>query len=207
MIACARYRIYDVRAHSRDHSKTHVLFIINLLHHVVGSTFVGFQGDPWISAHIDELRTTSVTNVVPHEAVRASISQVFAGSLAASRVLEGDTDEVGMDAVFQKKGMADQTDQMFSLTGSAINDGDFQDALEVQHGVPSLCIRPDVSPQYARLYHCIQAATSLYQQYVSKRRATQRVEILLSLIPRIPCYPPGKLICMSCGFCLIISAL
>ena len=65
LIACARYRIYDMRAKALlqfssglSHT-THVLFIIHLPVQAVQSSFVGFQGDPWVSCHIDELRRSS----------------------------------------------------------------------------------------------------------------------------------------------------
>ena len=63
LIACARYRIYDKRAEASQWNKifkteghTHVLFTIHLPRQVLSSSLVGFQGDPWISAHIDVLR-------------------------------------------------------------------------------------------------------------------------------------------------------
>ena len=43
---------------------------------MVGSVFVGFQGDPWISTHIDNLGTTDNT-IMLHEAMGMSISQLF----------------------------------------------------------------------------------------------------------------------------------
>lgn len=80
LIACARYRIYDLRAKADDKQTTHVLFIIHLPHqHVANSSFVGFQGDPWISSHIDDLRPTSGTGVSAYEAIGLTISELFLG--------------------------------------------------------------------------------------------------------------------------------
>ena len=80
LIACARYRIYDKKAEATLQNEgegcTHILFIIHLPRHVVGSVFVGFQGDPWISTHIDNLGTTDDT-IMLHEAMGMSISQLF----------------------------------------------------------------------------------------------------------------------------------
>ena len=80
LIACARYRIYDKKAEATLQNEgegcTHILFIIHLPRHVVGSVFVGFQGDPWISTHIDNLGTTDNT-IMLHEAMGMSISQLF----------------------------------------------------------------------------------------------------------------------------------
>lgn len=83
LIACARYRIYDLRAKAEGRNTTHVLFIIHLPHHVANSSFVGFQGDPWISSHIDDLRPTSDTGVSAYEAIGLSISELFLGQSKA----------------------------------------------------------------------------------------------------------------------------
>ena len=87
LIACARYRIYDERIKAINKNKvqnrvgvTHVLFIINLPHQVSSSSsFVGFQGDPWISCHIDDLRPTSGNTIEPQQAISANISELFIG--------------------------------------------------------------------------------------------------------------------------------
>jgi hypothetical protein len=43
-------------------------------------TTVGYLGDPWISAHVDDLRsTTDETSVTPHTALGFSISELFMG--------------------------------------------------------------------------------------------------------------------------------
>ena len=104
LIACAKYRIYDKRAESRNKRKvwTHVLFIIHLPRQVVGSTFVGFQGDPWISTHIDDLRPARDSTITLHEAMNVSISQLFYGTMSADeggRVAEIST---FADKIFQQ---------------------------------------------------------------------------------------------------------
>ena len=68
LIACARYRIYDLKARIHEGLTTHVLFVINLPQQVASSSFVGFQGDPWISSHIDDLRPPSDNTVAPDKA-------------------------------------------------------------------------------------------------------------------------------------------
>ena len=89
LIACARYRIYDKRAEALHRNKrkgsTHVLFIIHLPRQVVGSPFVGFQGDPWISSHIDDLRPARDSTITLHEAMNVSISQLFFGKMSADK--------------------------------------------------------------------------------------------------------------------------
>lgn len=99
LIACARYRIYDLRAKADDKQTTHVLFIIHLPHHVANSSFVGFQGDPWISSHIDDLRPTSDNAVSANEAIGLTISELFLGRpkapiLPARMPLSSDEDMV-----------------------------------------------------------------------------------------------------------------
>lgn len=79
LIACARYRLYDLRAKTDDEQITHVVFIIHLPHQVASSSFVGFQGDPWISSHIDDLRPTSNSAVSASEAIGLTISELFLG--------------------------------------------------------------------------------------------------------------------------------
>ena len=78
LIACARHRIYDLRAKAETKQITHVLFIVHLPQQV-SSSFVGFQGDPWISSHIDDLRQPSDTVVSTKEAIGMTISELFLG--------------------------------------------------------------------------------------------------------------------------------
>lgn len=78
LIACARYRIYDLRAKADAEQRTHVLFIIHLTHQAVGS-FIGFQGDPWVSYHIDDLSTNTENTVSASEAIGLSLVELFRG--------------------------------------------------------------------------------------------------------------------------------
>ena len=85
LIACARYRISDMRVKAlHNKSKchiTHVVFIVHLPVHISQSTFVGFQGDPWISCHIDQLRPSGENDITLEVAQRMSVSQIFYGGL------------------------------------------------------------------------------------------------------------------------------
>ena len=85
LIACARYRIYDMRVKAlHNKSKchiTHVVFIVHLPVHISQSTFVGFQGDPWISCHIDQLRPSGENDITLEVAQGMSVSQIFYGGL------------------------------------------------------------------------------------------------------------------------------
>ena len=96
LIACARHRIYDIRAQSGDNNRTHILFIIHLPHQVVSSSFVGFQGDPWISAHIDDLRPTSDITVPPFNAIGLNISELFIGKIhpKLSKLVSNESEDI-----------------------------------------------------------------------------------------------------------------
>ena len=105
LIACAKYRIYDKRAESGNKREvwTHILFIIHLPRQVVGSAFVGFQGDPWISTHIDDLRPARDSTIALHEAMNVSISQLFYGTMSADKGERvGEEISTFVDEVFQQ---------------------------------------------------------------------------------------------------------
>ena len=81
LIACARYRLHDIIAtiscSQTDNMDTHVLFIIHLPSQEFGSSYVGFQGDPWVSANIDCLTGTNENLIPVHKAIEAPISELF----------------------------------------------------------------------------------------------------------------------------------
>ena len=84
LIACARYRIDDEREKVRHNAQgnTHVLFIVHLPRQggsidKKGSSFVGFQGGSWISAHIDDIRSSSGAALTLDDALSAPISDLF----------------------------------------------------------------------------------------------------------------------------------
>ena len=80
LIACARYRLYDLMARGDEEQSTHVLFIIHLPRQI-SSSLVGFQGDPWISAHIDDLMPSAGDGTIELDEVvgGVSISAIFIG--------------------------------------------------------------------------------------------------------------------------------
>lgn len=102
LIACARNRIYDLKAKADDQQITHVLFVIHLPHHMISSSFVGFQGDPWVSSHVDDLRPGADNEIKPHDVIGSTISELFLGTPDSSflfhREIEEDVSAVeGMD--------------------------------------------------------------------------------------------------------------
>ena len=87
LIACARYRIDDEREKANYQWKegqdfVHVVFIIHLPRQAGqtdkhSSSFVGFQGGSWISAHIDDIRAPPKTALTLNDALSAPISDLF----------------------------------------------------------------------------------------------------------------------------------
>jgi len=94
LIACARNRTYDMRAKAIRECKTdevvstHVLFIIYIPVPTFHSSLVGFQGDPWISAHIDEIRPTSDVYLTLDAARNLSLNKFFYGPLEDDSLLK-----------------------------------------------------------------------------------------------------------------------
>ncbi len=79
LIACARHRIYDLRAKADESQTTHVLFIIHIPRQIPCS-LIGYQGEPWISAHVDDLKPSEEGMFELHEAIRGvQMSELFIG--------------------------------------------------------------------------------------------------------------------------------
>ena len=127
LIACARYRIYDELVKPLEKKKTrqcitHTLFVIYLPPQVTDSTFVGFQGDPWISSHIDELIPTSIA---PQDAVMTSISEVFIGDYLRS--LLGEVIEEDENRSFEEGSSTSSEDQVRDKTQGEKSDIELED--------------------------------------------------------------------------------
>ena len=108
LIACARNRVYDMRAKAAREFKshknvdpnaghtvaedvvlgTHVLFILYLSVQTLHSSLVGFQGDTWISAHIDDIRPSSDSIFPLNIAQGTSIGKLFYGPLEDDELSE-----------------------------------------------------------------------------------------------------------------------
>lgn len=143
LIACARHRIYDLRAKAGTKQITHVLFIVHVPQQVSSSSFVSFQGDPWISSHIDDLRQPSDTVVSTKEAIGMTISELFLGQLnpqgsevsigrqASSSSSAGDTchtnDESDDDEFFDALEDICSEDEVKATQESAV-DGEFENS-------------------------------------------------------------------------------
>ena len=80
LIACARYRIEDEKQKMTIKQKpTHVLFIINLPRQAEKelSSFARFHDGVWVSAHIDNIRISSESDLTLEDAQSTPISQLF----------------------------------------------------------------------------------------------------------------------------------
>lgn len=78
LIACARYRTRDERNKLESYmGVTHVVFVVQLPRMNGGTKFPSFQGGPWITTHIDDLRGNDNTSDTIKEAMRLPISSFF----------------------------------------------------------------------------------------------------------------------------------
>ena len=255
LIACARYRIYDMRAkallnRSRYTNIPHVVFIVHLPVQAASSTFVGFQGDPWISCHIDELKPSGKNGITLETAQGVTVSQLFYGGPKLVK-LERQTSELSNNMAFERlpdmyqrfeegmeeyegeggefghhrgegtekevevqdiegevhsraiekyspEGVEEPEDSRrngrISQKGSAHFPSTYHEMLSEK--VASLTTpSSDVYTQCVRLNNCIQAAASRVQDSrVNKRKAAERVQILIQIIPQKPTFPLGKFV-------------
>lgn len=157
---------------------THVLFVIHLPKQEVASSFVGFQGDPWVCTHIDSLLPSEDAPLL-QEMLGHSISELFYKPVdAPSQTLH----EVG--------------DDITSPTDDEV-EHELTEPLVLTEEHPHQISRRQAQNYCVRLNHCIHAAVSRIENTewhgISKNRAKLRVDILLRLIPREPSGVLGKL--------------
>ena len=248
LIACARYRIYDEGVKSVKQNSilecegnTHVLFVIHIPQQSVHSSFVGFQGDPWVSAHIDDLRHKNSDTVTLSEAMNMPISHLFirpdskhevsrereqtfmeivttkAESSAEDEDEEMQADEsmddANKNALFETEPSIhpQETIQLpepeilehISEPAEPRMEGSIAEQPQLQTSDQQLA-QPHFQPKpkalkksgyYFRLHGCIQAAASRLQDSAkNKERATDRVKLLMDLIPSSPALNLGRLI-------------
>ena len=175
LIACARYRIYDQRANSihKPEGNTHVLFVIHLPQQAIDTSFVGFQGDRWISTHIDDLRPPTKTTLQLHETLERSISEVFCSP-------------------------QDHETSMLEDVLCLESPGYDVQPHEASETLPEVTLPLEQAPRaiktsgyYHRLHECIQAAVVKDSDW-KMGRTIERVAILVDLIPREPSNTLGK---------------
>ena len=178
LIACTRQLIYDERIKAleeNENSKSYILLIVSLPHQFLKSSFTSFQGDPWISAHIDDLnpRTNAVIN--SQEDITATISELFIGEFIS------DVDIFEESECGDRDSISVLSRCTVNSTPSSIAGTDF-----VMHNI-DLSGVPRKYPvaQCSRLHSLIQAAASKLEDSTTRRTVT-RVSLLTKLIPRKP---------------------
>ena len=159
LIACARYRVYDecakaVRSKFFQQGMTHIVFIIQLPPHTTGSSFVGFQGEPWMSVHIDELHSTESEQFTLSDAMNYKISELFVGASHIQRTVSVD----------------DSSENRESLTSEEMECNPPLPHIVPQHQRLYFCIQA--------------AAAKLRDMSNNSDRAVQRIAILHDLIPK-----------------------
>ena len=173
LIACARYRIYDLKAKAAKNLTTHVLFVIHLPRSYNNSSFVGFQGDPWVSFHIDDLRSTNDVSVSVKEAMSMTISAVFIGAKPSS----------------WHNDLGNSSEDELDTRGSS-GDVSSEEPSE-NHRISS---QECETASYGRLHGCIQAAASKLKD--TSKRCTERLSLLVHLVPKMSSGKKGE-----CKFC------
>ena len=197
LIACAGYHVDEERERSSYRwihgcRRTHILFIINLprgggegdkrgASNVHLGSFVGFQGGKWLSAHIDDLRTSSEAVLSIDDSVHTSISDLFYCDRTAP-TSNSTTIQFGKDG-----------EEMKEMSEKADTIQEKQKEEDINVDCRSVVTdKPKASYQCSRLYNCIQAAVVHADN--SKKIAERRIKTLLNLIPQEPNFP---LVCME----------
>ena len=149
--------MYDERAKtasSLDKGLTHVVFIIQLPPHMTGSSFVGFQGKPWVSVHIDELHSSESDQLTLRDAMNYKISELFVGAPHRRHTEAED--------VFSEDHTSLQSEEMECSSSPP--------PITPQHHRLYSCIQA--------------AAARLHDMSSNKERAMRRIAILHNLIPK-----------------------
>ena len=194
LIAFARYRVCNeaIKAKSKNeiqgrNNVTHILFVIRLPQHEVKSKFVGFQGDPWISVHIDDLRPTFEATVLPEQALTMKISELFIGEL--DKPVGHNIEDMTPELLHAFKELphnvllpAEEDMQLVENTAASFSNDDD----------PQLASDKHFPSQHRRLLGCVQAAVSMLKDSDGKR-SKYRIEKLMALIPKTPPDQLGKL--------------
>jgi len=214
LIACARHRMYDLMARGDEDQITHVLFIIHLPRQL-SCSLVGFQGDPWISCHIDDLMPSEADSAIELDQVLGEtlISDLFMGSLPLNEQNEACKDTNILNSQENINGNMDigdieqittdsPSDVQLNEQGDTLLEDDMEmgeqceesetwdespDSLGSKGEIPSNSLVPQVNPNrkpfYKNLYKCIQPAASKLKD-ITMKRSTERVNILVGLIPK-----------------------
>ena len=191
LVACARHRIYDEQLKAQEKNEdcvTYILFIISLPHQFLKSSFTSFQGDPWISAHIDDLNPSTGAVLHSQQAISSTISELFIGGyLSDANFVNDIRDEYTIfesteGCQLSKKPISTSQSSILTVENVYINSDsvayDLTDIPKKRHECWP-------AAQCCRIRNCIQAAASKVEDSTERRTIT-RVSLLTKLIPRKP---------------------
>lgn len=171
---------------------SHVLFIIHLSRQEACSSLIGFQGDPWISYHIDDLKPSLDKVVSTSDALKFTVSELFMGKTwgQSDFCSPGIMNETTRHEMIEEPENED-TESIDDLEGStsAVDDFSAPERCEVKtlkaipHEMAASLFKESCCPLYHRLHGCIQSTVSKLNDS-SRKRHTKIVKILLDLIPK-----------------------
>uniref|UniRef100_A0A8C4HAD0 RING-type E3 ubiquitin transferase n=1 Tax=Dicentrarchus labrax TaxID=13489 RepID=A0A8C4HAD0_DICLA len=173
LIASAKYSsINEINKITQESmgSKVFVYFITRLPRMEGGTSYVGFHGGPWRSAHIDDLRRSKdiVSDIKTLQ--NMTISQMFETKMSQPEAMEVD------DMYTENEQEEAQLEENVSQHISNICYYGKTCVLLLQGG-------DNVVDTTALVRSCVQSAVGMLRDQVeSGRRSTQRVEILLTLL-------------------------
>ncbi|XP_019853235.1 PREDICTED: E3 ubiquitin-protein ligase RNF213-like [Amphimedon queenslandica] len=224
LLACARYRIDDEREKNKMRHKTgegitHVLFIVHLPRQIdaTNSSFVGFQGGSWISAHIDDIRPPLDSDLTLDDAQNAPISHLFYnGQFLIDEEMEielkEDSDlieseeEVMEDNQSLARSQSDNEEEDMSGNAVVYDDGlkvedleelssddvhadDMQNSISEKSDDAEVPASKKQHSQCSRLYNCIQAAVASLIETGDSRKQTAAAMRVKILLKHIPPNP------------------
>lgn len=180
---------------------THVVLIIYLPVQAEECSFVGFQGEPWLCCHIDDLRPSENGAITVEGADGVPISKLFYGALdnidekrddkgdiesLLCIDIEDEEDKESSSCMKKLRRSEDQKNGRSDLSRSLFDNT--RKTLTIDHH----SWKGMMCTQCTRLNSCIQAAASHLQDYNQNReRAAMRVKLLINAIPPNPVFPLG----------------
>ena len=196
-----------------------MVFVVNLPVKVTHSTF-GFQGDPWISCHIDELRPNNNKALNLEMIQGVTISQLFCNGLECTRMKSRHTSSVpfkgkkSSDHRLEQAMMENEDEPILSMKQESKKEkivspegieAMMEEAMEEGKEGSTKVEPPRISVmsknifgEYTHCVHlnsCIQAAVSRLHDTTHNniQRAAERVRLLTQVIPHQPSFPLGML--------------
>ena len=213
LIACAHNRMFDLLARGDKEQTTHVLFIIHLPRQLTCS-LVGFQGDPWISCHIDDLMPSDADSAVELDQVLGEtlISDLFMGNLLLNEKKETCEEETSMSSSYENQydhsnsagidsNESSSEVQFNGIEDTSVSEDDKDNGEQCQQSEmwedssesldskvpPSTSQGPSVHPTRKPFYRNLYKCiqpAASKLKDITMKRSTERVNILVGLIPK-----------------------